>query len=181
MINIGQNCKINDALWICTISYCLVCIGRTMDAIVLCCTIWYFVFGSLFFFSFCFVCFLVSFSSLIGWQGRCLKLALMFSARAPLSASSEKKKKKSPYLFTHHPRKKKTTPDQRRDRKLIKLQPVKILTLLHPVSDFWSNLENVCIKYINIYILYIHVVKHLYEKVVFDEKKGKSGAFFFFS
>lgn len=141
--------------------------------------LWVFSFYFLLFF-----CFLVSSSFLIGWQGRCLKLALMFSARAPLSASSEKKQ--SPYLFTHHPPLKKTNNNNNnttwptQGQKAIKLQPVKILTLLHPVIDFWSNLENVCIKYINIYILYIHVVKHLYEKVVFDgEKKGKSGAFLF--
>lgn len=36
--------------------------------------------------------------------------------------------------------------------------------------DFWSNLENVCIKYINIYIIY-SCCKTSVLKVVFDKKK----------
>lgn len=143
MINIGQICKINDALWICTISLCLVRPDNGCHCFMLCHLI-FLCLGSSFFL------FISSF--LIGWQGRCLKLALMFSARAPLSASSEK----SPYLLPIIPAKQHLT------NAGTESYPI-TAWIIHFVSSRYGFLIKFgkCM-YKKVYILYIHVVKHLY-------------------
>lgn len=93
MINNGHICKINDAMWICIIFFFFnVWFVLARQCIPWMChhDISYLGSSCLFRTSRQFLFFL------IGWQGRCLKLALMFSARAPLLC---KLREKSPYLL----------------------------------------------------------------------------------
>lgn len=132
------------------VQFLYVWFGQTMDAIVSCRHLMFRVFLLLLlFFFFNFVC--VSSSFLFGWQGRCLKLALMFSARAPDSLRVREES-----LFITH----QATPDhgtQGRRSYRVTAWTLHFLSSHHGFLIWFGK----CM-YKNIYILYIHVVKHLY-------------------